>query len=484
MDSGEKNYYHRINRNLKQPTDIYLAKYDEVVGNSITKVRQQCPGSTTFLPLPYRNVSRYAKISKSLNHIKNAKAVTFMDIKNGIQSYSDMEIDFTALRKYCDELGKTEKVAINKLFKFMASLALELNKETFEKIPLLTINSDISLSLSQKQVAILLANGFFCTFEDSVKQQGGTYTYSTFNFVELFSLQTFKSVEKLKCLFVYFSSVHEKMPNGMITILRQKCSTIPIENVELPLATIRAELLGLIEDQFKEAQVNFAQNYIGGNALSNGTSQGDIGFLIAPEALISCLVCEQLQKNETILILGAQRFANYRGFKNTLKFEDRKQIDKVGRTSLGHFPSCIIAIDAVHYNQPEKQFLRVAIDREIQKALVGFSPKLPLESLSIATGNWGVGAYKGNIELKFLIQLIAASVTGRELHYFTCGNQEFYDKIAVLMETLKDNCVSVGRLYSKLIEGGAKPSSDLIAGPFDYILSEFGKTAAETEMIE
>jgi len=444
MDSNEKNDYHRINRNLKQPTDIYLAKYDEVVGNSITKARSQCPESTTFLPLPYRNVARYAKVFKALNHIKNAKTVTFMDIKEGIQSYSDTEIDFSALRKYCDELGKTEKVTINKLFKFMASFALELNKENFEKIPLLTINSDLSLSLSQRQAAILLANGFFCTFEDSVKQQGGTYTYSAFNFVELFSLQTFKSVEKLKCLFAYFSSVHENMPKGIITILRQKCPTIPIQNIDLPLSTISVELLGLIEDRFGEAQVNFAQNYIGGNALSNGTSQGDIGFLVSPETLISCLVCEQLQKNEAILILGAQRFANYRGFKNTLKFEDRKQIGKVERTSLGHFPSCIIAIDAVHYNQPEKQFLRVAIDREIQKALVGFSPKLPLESLSIATGNWGVGAYKGNIELKFLIQLIAASVTGRELHYFACGEQEFYDKITVLMQTLKDKEVSVG----------------------------------------
>ena len=39
----------------------------------------------------------------------------------------------------------------------------------------------------------------------------------------------------------------------------------------------------------------------------------------------------------------------------------------VFRTPLGHYPSCIIAIDAIHYQSAKNQFVRAAIDREIRK---------------------------------------------------------------------------------------------------------------------
>lgn len=60
----------------------------------------------------------------------------------------------------------------------------------------------------------------------------------------------------------------------------------------------------------------------------------------------------------------------------------------------------------------------------------------------IATGNWGCGAFNGNLELKFLIQLIAASSAGRDLHYFTFGEKALADKVQLMLRRLEEQRVS------------------------------------------
>ena len=51
------------------------------------------------------------------------------------------------------------------------------------------------------------------------------------------------------------------------------------------------------------------------------------------------------------------------------------------------------------------------IERELTKAAAGFR----CEGYDkIVTGNWGCGAFGGYVQLKFLIQLVAASVCGRQ----------------------------------------------------------------------
>ena len=44
----------------------------------------------------------------------------------------------------------------------------------------------------------------------------------------------------------------------------------------------------------------------------------------------------------------------------------------------------------------------------------------------IATGNWGCGVFAGDLELKLMIQMIAASLSGRPVHYFTFSNPSKY----------------------------------------------------------
>ena len=69
---------------------------------------------------------------------------------------------------------------------------------------------------------------------------------------------------------------------------------------------------------------------------------------------------------------------------------------------------------------------------------------------TIATGNWGCGAFGGDFELKFLQQWLAASYAGVEkLYYYSFGRKEMnnVNKNYKQLETL-----TVGELYILLME--------------------------------
>lgn len=78
------------------------------------------------------------------------------------------------------------------------------------------------------------------------------------------------------------------------------------------------------------------------------------------------------------------------------------------------------------------QWKKSSMLREIVKAYSGFSvPSIILDlkvdsvfGKSIATGNWGCGAFGGNAKLKFILQWIAASLAKRDLVYCTFKSRE------------------------------------------------------------
>lgn len=107
------------------------------------------------------------------------------------------------------------------------------------------------------------------------------------------------------------------------------------------------------------------------------------------------------------------------------------------------------------------QFERHYVLREINKAIVGFrqspinasewgltrpdnddsssSPTQMKRFRPIATGNWGCGAFGGHLQLKFVIQWIAASICGGfspddkslgdDLLYYTFGMRQLQEEI-------------------------------------------------------
>jgi len=45
------------------------------------------------------------------------------------------------------------------------------------------------------------------------------------------------------------------------------------------------------------------------------------------------------------------------------------------------------------------------------------------EGVNVVTGNWGCGAFSGDIRIKFLIQWIASSLANKEMIYCPFGSK-------------------------------------------------------------
>ena len=91
----------------------------------------------------------------------------------------------------------------------ICQLALSLPNTITAPIPLLRKGINQSLTFSQRQIACLLANAFFCTFPRR-NATGPATEYANFpiiNFSRLYSEGPEKMTEKLKCLINYFKRI-------------------------------------------------------------------------------------------------------------------------------------------------------------------------------------------------------------------------------------------------------------------------------------
>ena len=129
-----------------------------------------------------------------------------------------------------------------------------------------------------------------------------------------------------------------------------------------------------------------------------------------------------------------------------------------------------MAIDATHYERSQvmRQFSSGAIERELNKAYVGFLGTLdgardgardgePTGAVAVAplppivTGNWGCGAFGGDLQLKAMIQWMAASLAGRVcVHYLTFGDERLAAGLDAVTRRLRALNCSVGTLASTL----------------------------------
>ncbi|KAG0295246.1 hypothetical protein BGZ96_012245 [Linnemannia gamsii] len=303
--------------------------------------------------------------------------------------------------------------------------------------------------------------------------------YPSINFSSLFYSDdvrnscTSTNAAKLRCIIHYFDRILQQMPIGVVTFHRQVLNeTITLDAGEMlnqapyRYPNVRIELDAPLEDDapLGALQLDFANKVIGGGVLGRGAVQEEIRFAICPELIVSRLFTQTFQSNEAMLMKGAERFSNYNGYAQTFEWHS-DHIDTTPRDKLGRRNTEICAIDALPFKSaPERldQFCESAVLRELNKAIAGFR-RSPITSSDwglcrgevpsprgdlIATGNWGCGAFGGHLQLKFLIQLLAASVCaaysrvddgdvlGRDLVYFTYGLDGFADEIQTFMTSL------------------------------------------------
>uniref|UniRef100_A0A673CS91 poly(ADP-ribose) glycohydrolase n=1 Tax=Sphaeramia orbicularis TaxID=375764 RepID=A0A673CS91_9TELE len=322
-----------------------------------------------------------------------------------------------------------------------------------QPIPLLKSRMNHSLTLSQEQIACLVANAFFCTFPRRNSRKSEYCNYPEINFYRLFEGSSPRKIEKLKTLLCYFRRVTQTRPKGLVTFTRQTLSNPPAwESSQTQLTRLHITCEGTIEDDgYGMLQVDFANRFVGGGVTGHGLVQEEIRFLINPELIVSRLFTEALEHNECLIITGAEQYSQYSGYAESYKWKESYK-DETPRDEWQRRCTEIVAIDALKYRHFLEQFFPEKMTRELNKAYCGFyrNNANSRHLSAIATGNWGCGAFGGDTRLKALIQLMAAAEAGRDVAYFTFGDAQLMRDVHEMHSFLTERQVTVGRLYNLL----------------------------------
>lgn len=103
-------------------------------------------------------------------------------------------------------------------------------------------------------------------------------------------------------------------------------------------------------------------------------------------------------------------------------------------------------MDALKFGKVEEQYQPDSLLRDLNKAYTAFyDDGTESPPRSVATGNWGCGAFRGEPRLKFIIQLLACSAAGREMVYFTFGDKLLQEQLFNIYETLVDASATIGK---------------------------------------
>ena len=364
---------------------------------------------------------------------------------------------FKSIEKDCPEEGNE----FMKIYKYLQQLAFNI-KEILPKteIPYLkTSDKNKKLILTRKQVALIFLLCFFNLIEDSDKNK------NYFNFYYILFYKDDIAFQFGRCFLNYLTVIGKWLEQGKEDILHEKILYIRdnidskdyLKNGDNDLCELEVHETGSLFQGNSEYCVDFANEYIGGGALSGGNVQEEILFAVEPEATVSMFFMEVMDKNDAIGIYNTIVYSNYSGYGNLFKYVKSAITD--GDTIIKRHK--IIAIDAIRLSNNYYYYgnIQQNIMRDIHKAYVGFN-LINFETekntdKTIATGNWGCGVFGGNHEQKFIEQWIAASFAGvKKLNYYSFGHEnmkmaaQFYKNIKEKFKKAKELYNAINELFN------------------------------------
>ena len=364
----------------------------------------------------------------------------------------------------------------------IAKLVLDLPTLFTSPVSILTTGKTriSELTLSKHQCASLLAASFFCAMHAQCQPLPRDDFQSMVNFDGMF--YNARSNAKLFMIMNYFERTRLHIPAKDFTMTRLKMLPGPGSEEWCDNTTALSEFIvhetgGITETAPADVlHVDFANEYIGGGVLGGGAVQEEIMFSVCPELLVSLMFCSVMKDHEAILLIGAEKFCLHTGYNQSLKFAGNFE-DVESSVSR-------VAMDATCYGwgrNKAHQWKTNDLLRDLNKAFVSFKHDYPFNKSAIATGNWGCGAFGGHVQLKSMLQWVAASACLRPVHYYTFRDPNAAG-LAQVVEVLVKNSATVGQLMGAILD--LADDLDLQGGShgktlFPYLIDHFSKSYAE-----
>ena len=362
--------------------------------------------------------------------------------------------------KIIERSFREDGIKFIKVYNNIRKLVLDMNN-IFPKgeIEILKTNTTNKIILTRKEVALIFILGFFDIFQLEMVKMNINQRYDFYPVLISTNGPSFaKGRSFLNYMTVIGKWLEEKnsILDEPITYLREN-KDFNIKNFENIKKLCDIEIIeeGSMFNTKAKFCIDFANQYIGGGALSGGCVQEEILFAVEPEAIVSIFLMEVMNDNDAIRIDNLIQYSNYSGYAFSFKYEESAIKDE--QNLIRHN---IIAIDAVcSYSGGVSKSSK---KRDLIKAYVGFNlinfddKDVSKLEKTISSGNWGCGAFGGDYELKFIQQWLAATYAGVDkLYYYTFGRKEMNNVIKNLeeMKSLDVNDLYLRMDKAKLIKG-------------------------------
>lgn len=475
------------------PNDIekaimYITNKQEMTVYNDQKTNQQ----SIECELPHHDQQRW----NQMNEVFTSHS-TVSDINQLQKLYSKLPIDQYPINKLLclqsllqrgdkQEHNITSNLFFNAILPKIIKLALS-SPDTFKdkSIPILTKQIQSKVSLSPLQCACILSLSFFGLHNrenpvQSISTNGiKEATFSDINFTSnngfaaLLNINNKSCQAKLYLILNYFLQFNENDNKRMITIHRrvlEKQSMITAETLSSSEISLNSKCFnvrkrGKIEDIDQDKNPNpllidFANSFIGGGTLSGGNCQEEILFSVYTECIVAGLFCEKMEENECIVIENVRRWNgdNYKGYGDRLDInyiEDKKEKENEGEIRY----DTIVGIDAMvcfsdNFEEIDQYQIKNML-RELNKCYVGFGFKDANRKnmkYTISTGNWGSGAFGGDLQLKSMLQWISCCmVNNSNMEYYSFGHPKA-EQMENVIEYFGKNKYKVKDLWKVLIE--------------------------------
>jgi len=405
-------------------------------------------------------------------------------VRNYLERTSE-KVDLRCLNGFLSQLDNEGISAfLYDLAPFIAMQALQIDSlfDKKENIDGLTSQIPATLEFTRGQLISILSHCFLCSFPAQKEMK-------IFQFEDFYSLfsGSYSSLFANKIMFLinYFAAVKSLTDSSQVNqIVKFTRIVLPQKEYEkltleywlnstqklLPMQIIKS---GGIEDCPNSVMVDFANKYLGGGVLEHGAVQEEILFLLMPELLITRFMCDKLSDNEAILAENCALFSNYSGYSSELRFEGQY-------TGSEKYSRSVIAIDALPFANGRDQLMQFSkkpVLRELNKAFIGFNVSKYQEKANvnkkIATGRWGCGAFRGNAQLKLIIQWLAGSECQKNL-VFHCYEDVTLEKSEEIIKKYQGK--TVGELFAQLI--------NFDNYFYDTLLKDNGKSAKTASEVE
>lgn len=263
------------------------------------------------------------------------------------------------------------------------------------------------------------------------------------------------STEKLKCLVNYFvkglTDTTNFVKSGRAVTFFHKPLTAFNNNNTLYEADQVLAGGPKIEDVEGAVWADFANNRFGGGVFKRGAVQEEILLIIHPEALMGRALFAPMSPTGSCVVMGAVRVSNYAGYgsktinsqafayNGSVPFNPADPLDADNRALTE-----ILAFDAQNFKSaPRKQYGQRLIAQEYDRAVAAFSHNRYTNGrVPIVSGLWGSGDFGGDPVLKLLLQVAAATATGRRLILVKIGanRKSQIDEITDLATSMRLTC--------------------------------------------